>query len=234
MLSSLSLEGDNNVIENDDSSTENVTGDESVDEQLYDAIDKELPISKIELHSNQGAVSEAERPSRIKKVASLEIICIDKIEDLEGVKVESTRKQTRGRPKQERKLAVGLPKGPSLQAYVDMTKATQRKYMKDVQHIDAKELPDFCAEEDANYQILMQYFEIGAVRYLERQIQLKIGFNRYTCGVCSNEVVSNTVRCDRCLIWYHYKCVDFKPLGKRAKNQVEESWFCDPCRSCSS
>ena len=50
----------------------------------------------------------------------------------------------------------------------------------------------------------------------------------YYCGRCTKPIrdeTDNSILCDSCLIWYHYKCVNIK------KQPKSKHWF---CRSCFS
>ena len=47
----------------------------------------------------------------------------------------------------------------------------------------------------------------------------------WTCNVCTDELETRSVSCDRCMLWYHFHCASIcaKPRTKY--------WFCQPCHA---
>ena len=44
----------------------------------------------------------------------------------------------------------------------------------------------------------------------------------WRCGLCCNVLTGRSISCDRCLVWYHFKC------STVVKNN-KDPWFCTHC-----
>lgn len=49
----------------------------------------------------------------------------------------------------------------------------------------------------------------------------------WSCGVCAHiidDASEDSIGCDRCLSWFHFRCTDLKNKPKKRQ------WFCKPCK----
>ena len=81
-----------------------------------------------------------------------------------------------------------------------------------------------CKEIDVS--LVKQYFSEDAWLLAKQATDLRMA-NEWTCDVCSEELETRAIACDRCLLWFHYHCasISAKPRTK--------FWYCLQCRSAA-
>ena len=103
--------------------------------------------------------------------------------------------------------------------------------------VEANEIPvienisEAFADDNINTNLIKNYLTSEALKKLEKtvtEIKLK---NVFHCGNCNGLLKSDCVRCDLCLIWFHFKCA-FEtvqsPLYKAAVIDGND-WYCTNC-----
>lgn len=83
-----------------------------------------------------------------------------------------------------------------------------------------------CLDENVCIRSIQKYFSregwdsvLSVMRAVEEQPVWYCG--RCTCSIRDGS--ENSIHCDSCLVWYHFKCVGLK---KSPKSRV---WFCSLC-----
>lgn len=89
-----------------------------------------------------------------------------------------------------------------------------------IEHISLSNLKDSFSDKDVKIAILSKYCEPGVLEKLTGIIAEKQEGNIYHCDVCGKLAEEDTVRCDSCLIWYHFECVQY---------ERQKQWFCSIC-----
>ena len=83
-----------------------------------------------------------------------------------------------------------------------------------------------CLDDQVHLDSCKKYFTQDgwlAVQNVLRAIQKNPA---YYCGSCTRPIdddEEDSIQCDSCLVWYHFKCVNLKQKPKRT------TWFCHPC-----
>ncbi|XP_057320540.1 putative uncharacterized protein DDB_G0282133 [Microplitis mediator] len=90
--------------------------------------------------------------------------------------------------------------------------------------------PDSLVDDEVNLNIIHEYLEKPVIKRLNYVIIKKRQLNYYTCDSCSKEVKLNSIRCDLCLKWYHYKCQSLKKSEATKISEGNIYWFCAMCQ----
>ena len=83
-----------------------------------------------------------------------------------------------------------------------------------------------CLDENVCLSSCGKYFTSDAWLALEGVVTAIATNPYYFCGRCTNPInddTENSILCDSCLIWYHYRCVNIK------KQHKSKHWFCRSC-----
>lgn len=83
-----------------------------------------------------------------------------------------------------------------------------------------------CLDENVCLSSCRKYFTSDAWLALEGVVAAIATNPCYFCGRCTNPInddTENSILCDSCLIWYHYRCVNIK------KQPKSKHWFCRSC-----
>ena len=97
--------------------------------------------------------------------------------------------------------------------------------------IRPERIPSSCLEEDVCIQSVQKYFSKDAWSALTNVLDVLRSNLVWYCGVCAKEINDETedsIKCDSCLIWFHFQCACIKKCPK-----VKE-WFCRHCRASAS
>ena len=81
-----------------------------------------------------------------------------------------------------------------------------------------------CKEVDVSS--VQQYFHDDAWQLAKQATELRQA-NEWTCYVCSEELETRSIACDRCLLWFHYHCASISAKPKT------KFWYCIQCRSAA-
>ncbi|KAJ8669540.1 hypothetical protein QAD02_000799 [Eretmocerus hayati] len=157
-------------------------------------------------------------------------------EDASDIVFEEPRR-TRGRPKEEAKTAIGLPKTPTLQPFHKKSDAQKARLMlslvmksgssknvmsfsyklrlSDINHLKTvDDLPHLYASDVVDVGMLEQYMEKDAFKRMKQMQSLKKK-KISLCPDCKKKTDNLSLECVSCLSWYHKKCVK---SDSRAKN----------------
>ena len=169
--------------------------------------------------------------------------------ELKDLKLPSTPKKGRGRPKGAATTAIGLPnkrarrtKNLPFFKWDSHTKSTTMLhwYLNEegktilagpvlpkltAQHLkSANFLPAGCLDQAANLELIYRYFTEAGVRALKK-VQQERQKIQTTCVKCSDNVIDNiAICCDSCLNSYHLDCLRLKTYPK------SRFWFCSNCK----
>ena len=89
----------------------------------------------------------------------------------------------------------------------------------------ACDLPNTIIDENVNIERIKKYFTKGAWDSLKMLMREKREEATWCCHICKMDISSfESVGCDRCLQWFHLKCVSLKSAPKQLY------WFCKTCR----
>ena len=78
-------------------------------------------------------------------------------------------------------------------------------------------------DDNVEVCLVRKHFTTDAWKVVEGVLELKKANPTWTCQICHKDVECNSVCCESCLCWYHYKCV-----GLAAKPKMK-NWFCRQC-----
>ena len=78
--------------------------------------------------------------------------------------------------------------------------------------------------KEVELDLVKHYFTGDAWKLLQQTINIRRQ-QEWTCNVCTDELETRSVSCDRCMLWYHFHCacICAKPRTKY--------WFCQPCHA---
>lgn len=83
---------------------------------------------------------------------------------------------------------------------------------------------DSFMDEDVDIDILKNFMKKEAFVNFKHCVEMKKNANTFVCGKCSR-TVQDSIRCDSCLLWFHYSCA----MVKYSPNISKESWYCSNC-----
>ena len=93
-----------------------------------------------------------------------------------------------------------------------------------IQAKDMKEIPAKCLDETVSLHRVRKYFHAKAWESLLTRVEHRKQNPEWYCAVCHHELGSEeSVGCDACLEWYHFKCAG---LSHKPKRKV---WICRQC-----
>ena len=71
------------------------------------------------------------------------------------------------------------------------------------------------AFKEVELVIVKDYFTDDAWEVLHQTVSIRRQ-QEWTCNVCTEELETRSVSCDRCLLWYHFHCasISAKPRTK--------------------
>ena len=159
------------------------------------------------------------------------------------------RIQKRGRPKGSELTVIGLPKKrlklqkPKCTAFermnnsqkesfilswfvdkrvIDKCMTEHHKIQEDEVEVNPDNIPLACKEVQVD--IVKQYFSEDAWAALIQCVTIRQS-HEWTCNVCSEELETRAVCCDRCLLWHHFHCASISAKPKT------KYWYCQSCRA---
>ena len=91
-----------------------------------------------------------------------------------------------------------------------------------------EKVPASCLDENVCIMSCRKYFSRDAWKALSQVMELKKRDTMWYCGRCDCPIMDsseNSIVCDCCLVWYHFKCIG---LRQSPKSRV---WFCRSCYS---
>ena len=159
------------------------------------------------------------------------------------------RIQKRGRPKGSELTVIGLPKKrlklqkPKCTAFermnnsqkesfilswfvdkrvIDKCMTEHHKIQEDEVEVNPDNIPLACKEVQVD--VVKQYFSEDAWAALIQCVTIRQS-HEWTCNVCSEELETRAVCCDRCLLWHHFHCASISAKPKT------KYWYCQSCRA---
>lgn len=201
------------------------------------------------MEENNCLVTVTDPNSNKKKMSTAGTLEMEEVENafIDENFVFITLPKTRGRPKQGKTRAIGLPTVPKVQVYEKKNRVLQArmllKYLINADWIDniiegassitrenlnvinKNNLKDIFIDDKVDVDVLQYYLDKKALSYLRRVIERK-DKDYFSCNLCSNEAKEGVVHCHSCPHWYHFFCVDVEPSDVADENVP---WFCDDC-----
>ena len=83
-----------------------------------------------------------------------------------------------------------------------------------------------CLDENVNLQSCRKYFTSDGWLAVQNVVEAVKKDPVWYCGRCThpiNDGEENSIQCGRCLIWYHFECINLKNAPKK------HHWFCRSC-----
>ena len=83
-----------------------------------------------------------------------------------------------------------------------------------------------CFDENVCLKNIQKYFSCDGWAALLHVVEAVKKHPVWYCGRCTNSIsddTENSIICDSCLVWYHFKCTG---LEKTPKSKL---WFCRSC-----
>ena len=83
-----------------------------------------------------------------------------------------------------------------------------------------------CLDDQVHLDSCKKYFTQDGRLALQNVVKAIQKNPAYYCGSCThpiNDDEEDSIQCDSCLVWYHFKCVILKQKPKSM------AWFCRPC-----
>lgn len=71
---------------------------------------------------------------------------------------------------------------------------------------------------------IRRYFDNDGWTALQQVVEIKRMNPTWICTSCNEDSSNNSICCNRCLDWFHFKCVNVKPTLKK------KIWFCSICK----
>ena len=91
-----------------------------------------------------------------------------------------------------------------------------------------EKISDSVLDENVDIHLVRQYFSSDAWALITDVLEQKIKNHVWVCHSCHHDLHSfNSINCDACLHWYHFKCVGIKNMPKF------KNWFCRSCVASS-
>ncbi|XP_065895227.1 uncharacterized protein [Dysidea avara] len=176
---------------------------------------------------------------------------VNLLTDKYDIKVPSAIKK-RGRPRGSELTVVGLPKkknrrgveGPCpfirlhtsdkekviLNWFVDkeVIDATKKGILIEEEDVECRTelVPNSVLDENVDVCLVRKYFSTDAWMIVEDIIRQKKKKTVWICSVCQHDLHSDqSVLCDSCLTWFHFRCVGLSKLPKK------KHWFCRQCHA---
>lgn len=85
-------------------------------------------------------------------------------------------------------------------------------------------VPDAVVDENVDIHLVRQYFSTDAWMLVEDVVKHKKKKMVWTCHSCFHDLhTEQSIVCDSCLLWFHFKCVGLTRLPK------SRNWFCRSC-----
>jgi len=85
---------------------------------------------------------------------------------------------------------------------------------------------DALVDENVDIHIVRKYFSSDAWMVVEEVVKLKSKTMVWICHACFHDLhAEESIVCDSCLLWFHFKCVGLSRLPK------SKNWFCRSCYS---
>lgn len=83
-----------------------------------------------------------------------------------------------------------------------------------------------CAVLDSHLAIddIKRYFDSDGWAALQQVVEIKRINPTWICKSCNEDSSNNSICCNRCLEWFHFKCVNVKTTLKK------KIWFCSICK----
>ncbi|OXU19206.1 hypothetical protein TSAR_000041 [Trichomalopsis sarcophagae] len=91
--------------------------------------------------------------------------------------------------------------------------------------LDLKDIPNTCLSDsfldtEVDINFLKFFFKKAAFEQFYNKIQERKLDQNFTYVKCENAVVTDCIRCDRCLLWRHYLCVNLKHPNKALLSKI--------------
>lgn len=87
-------------------------------------------------------------------------------------------------------------------------------------------IPVSCLDDQVHLESCKKYFTHDGWLAVQNVVEAVRKSPTYYCGRCTcpiNDETEDSVQCDSCLTWFHYKCVNLKQAPK------QKTWFCRSC-----
>ena len=83
---------------------------------------------------------------------------------------------------------------------------------------------DAVADENVDIHLVRKYFTSDAWMLVAEAVKHKLKKMVWTCHACFHDLrTEQSIGCDSCLLWFHFKCVGLTTLPK------SRNWFCRSC-----
>jgi len=96
----------------------------------------------------------------------------------------------------------------------------------DAVEILPERIPVSCLDDQVHLQSCKKYFTNDGWLAVENVVEAVKRNPLYYCGRCTSQIdddQENSIQCDSCLMWFHYKCANIRQAPKR------KTWFCRTC-----
>ena len=86
-----------------------------------------------------------------------------------------------------------------------------------------------CLDDNVCIRNIQKYFTNDGWKALLQVVEAVKKGTVWYCGRCTNTIndeEENSVVCESCLVWFHFRCTGLRKAPKASK------WFCRQCHSC--
>ena len=87
------------------------------------------------------------------------------------------------------------------------------------------DLPSAMKDDAVDINVIRKFFISESWMCLQAAYSSRVALP-YQCPICKNEVEEDSVACDSCVEWYHFKCEGLR------KAPSTKFWYCTKCKSC--